>query len=169
MMTNPGQIVAQRMSTVSWPFALLVSGAAFGLFFLQTGLDIARGDDQLLQTAGALTVIGALFGTAGLLLLGFVAWLLSRLFGGGRPAGWTIRALALSYSSALVYAAIGLPFNLLLGWNTSLAFGVTGVLWALGPMIAVFKELSGGQLGPSIVLATVCGGAVLFAWASIIV
>ena len=168
MMTNPGHILADRMSIVSWPFALLVSGAAFGLFFLQTGLDIARNNDQLLQSAGALTVIGVLYGTGGLVLIGIVAWLLTRLFGKKKSVGWTIRAFALSYSSALVYAAIGLPFNLLLGWNTSLAFGVTGVLWALGPMIAMFRELSGGSIGISIALATVCGSFVLWGWASLI-
>jgi hypothetical protein len=155
MMTNPGHILTERMSAISWPFALLVSGAAFGLFFLQAGLDVARGDDQSVQTAGALTVVGALYGTAGIVLLGFAAWLLTRLFGENKPVGWTIRAFALSYSSALVY--------------TSLAFGVTGVLWALGPMIAVFKELSGGSTGISIALATVCGGLVLWGWASLTV
>lgn len=167
MMTNPGQVVAARMSTVSWPFALLVSGSAFSLFFLQTGLDIARGNDEVLRTAGASAVIGALYGSVGIVFMGVLAWLLSRLFAARQPAGWVIRALALSYSSALVYAAIGLPFNLVLGWNTSLAFGVTGVLWALGPMNAVFKELSGGRIGPGIALATVCGGLVLLGWATL--
>lgn len=167
MMINPGQVLAQRMANVSWPFALAVSGGAFTLFFLQTGLDRARvGTGGAARTA-ILAVTGALYGTAGVALIGFVAWGLSRAFGGNHPTDWAIRALALSYGSTLVYAVFGLFFNIFLGWNTSVAFGVTGVLWALGPMIAVFKELSGGKTGGSILLATVCGGLVLFGWAAL--
>ena len=169
MMTNPGHFVAEGMSTVSWPFALLVSGGAFLLFFLQTGLDISREGGQRPQTVASLGVVGAVYGTAGIVLLGLVAGLLTRLLGGSKPIGWVIRALALSFSSALVYAALGLLFNVFLGWNTSLTFGVTGVLWAIGPMIAVFREVSGGRIGVSVTLATVCGALVLFGWASVTV
>ena len=166
MIINPGQLLAQRMATVSWPSALMVSGGAFTLFFLQTGLDRARhGGGQMMRTTG-LTIAGAFYGTVGVALIGFVAWVLSKLYGGKQPAGWVIRALALSYGPTLVYVAFGLAFNLLFRWNTSIAFGVTGVLWALGPMIAVFKELSGGKTGGSIIMASVCGGLILFGWAA---
>src|ERR1039458_6458644 len=39
MMVNPGQVLAQGLGKVSWPFALSVSGAAFALFFFQTPLE----------------------------------------------------------------------------------------------------------------------------------
>lgn len=80
---------------------------------------------------------------------------------------WSIRAISLSYSPTLVYAASGLLFNLFLGWNTAVAFGVTGVLWALGPINAAVKEMVNGKTGPSIVLSTICGVLVLFAWAAL--
>ena len=48
----------------------------------------------------------------------------------------------------------GLVFNLFFKWNTSLAFGVTGVLWALGPIMAVFRQLSKGKIAGSVVFAT---------------
>ena len=160
-------MLAQRMNAVSWPFALTVSGSAFALFFLQTGLDRARhGAGHLMRTAG-LTATGALYGTVGVAVVGYVAWMLSKPWEGKKPCDWVIRALALSYAPTLVYAAVGLVFNLLFGWNTSLAFGVTGVLWALRPMIVVFKELSGGKTSGSIVMATVCGGLILFGWAAL--
>jgi hypothetical protein len=38
------------------------------------------------------------------------------------------------------------------------------VLWALGPMIAVFRSLMGGKLEGAILLATVCGGLTLLGW-----
>ena len=62
---------------------------------------------------------------------------------------------------------IGLLFNLFFGWNTAVAFGVTGVLWALGPMIAVLKGMVGGRSWPATLLATACGLMVLLGWARV--
>jgi len=42
---------------------------------------------------------------------------------------------------------------------------VTGVLWALGPMIATLREMLGGRIEPSVILATILGGLTLFGWA----
>ena len=64
-----------------------------------------------------------------------------------------------------MYGLLGLLANLLLGWNTALAFGITGVLWALGPMLAAVKELTAGKTWVSIVVSTVCGALVLLGWA----
>ena len=64
-----------------------------------------------------------------------------------------------------VYAFFGLVMNVAFGWNTALAFGVTGVLWAIGPMIATLREMLGGRIEPSVVLATILGGLTLFGWA----
>jgi hypothetical protein len=163
MMLNPGQVLARRMKDVGLIYALFVSGAAFALFFFQTGLDRARGEGRwtLALTLGA---EGLVCGTLGIAAVGLVAWVLSKIVGGQQGAGWVVRAIALSYGSALVYSALGLVFNLALGWNTSISFGVTGVLWALGPMMAVFRELSGGKTLGSILLSTVCGSLVLVGW-----
>ena len=81
--------------------------------------------------------------------------------------GEAVRAFALAYSAALVYVVIGLLFNLFFGWNTAVAFGVTGVLWALGPMIAVLKGMVGGRSWPATLLATACGLMVLLGWARV--
>ena len=167
MMVNPGQVLAQGLGKVSWPFALSVSGAAFALFFFQTGLDRSHVNSLSVVRCLLLALMGAAYGTVGIAALGLVAWALSKLIGGEQPPGWVIRAIALSYSSALVYAAVGIVFNLALKWNTSLAFGVTGVLWALGPMMAVFRQLSKGKMAASVVLATICGALVLMGWGAL--
>ena len=167
MMVSPGQLLSQGLSKISWPFALSVSGAAFALFFFQTGLD--RSHAGLVTTARCWTLAleGALYGTAGIAAIGLVAWALSKFIGGDQPPGWVIRAVALSYSSGLVYGAVGLVFNLFFKWNTSLAFGVSGVLWALGPMMAVFRQMSKGKIAGSVALATVCGALVLLGWGAL--
>ena len=114
-----------------------------------------------------LALYGAAYGTAGIAAIGLVAWALSKFIGGDQPPGWVIRAVALSYSSGLVYGAAGLVFNLFFKWNTSVAFGVTGVLWALGPMMAVFRNLSKGKIAGSVALASICGALVLLGWGSL--
>jgi hypothetical protein len=167
MMVSPGQLLAQGLGKISWPFALSVSGAAFALFFFQTGLDRLHINTVSLGRCGLLALLGAAYGTAGIAAIGLVAWALSKFIGGDQPPGWVIRAVALSYSSALVYGAAGLVFNLVFKWNTSLAFGVTGVLWALGPMMAVFRQLSKGKIVGSVILATFCGALVLLGWGAL--
>jgi hypothetical protein len=44
------------------------------------------------------------------------------------------------------------------------AFGVTGVLWATGPMIASIKQMSRENTALSVIVATVCSGLLLFGW-----
>jgi len=60
---------------------------------------------------------------------------------------------------------VGLIFNLAAGWNTAIAFGVTGVLWALLPVIAILREMTGEKLGVSLAISTLCGGLILCGWA----
>jgi hypothetical protein len=56
-------------------------------------------------------------------------------------------------------------FSLLLHWNTSVVFGVSGVLWATGPMIASIKQMSRENTALSVIVATICSGLLLFGWA----
>ena len=112
-----------------------------------------------------LCLLGVLYGTLGVVFLGAIAWVATRALGATLTLEATVRALALGYCPALVYAVFGLVMNVAFGWNTALAFGVTGVLWAIGPMIATLREMLGGRIEPSVVLATILGGLTLFGWA----
>ena len=164
VMFNPGAVLQHRLSGVAWPLAVLVPGAAFSLFFLQTGLDMARVHKATTLKVVVLTGVGGLYGTVGIVCIALGAWAVSLPFGSKRTPGWTIGAYALAYSPALVYGFLGLMASVLLGWKTALAFGVTGVLWALRPMMAVNDDLMGGHRSLSICLSTFCGALVLFAW-----
>jgi len=164
MMFNPGVVLKKSMAGVPPQFALAISGLAFGLFFLQTGLDMARGGHGGVSQIISTTIAGAIFGSIGIALISLVAWVFSLPFGAKRSVGWSMRAFALGYSPALVYAVVGIIFNVVLGWNTAVAFGVTGALWAMGPMLATVREMLDGRIGPSVALCTVCGGLVLFGW-----
>ena len=77
---------------------------------------------------------------------------------------WTISAFALGYSATLVYALTGLVFSLAFGWKTAVAFGVTGVLWALRPTLFTIKQMSGERVGFSIAMTTLCGAILLVGW-----
>ncbi len=164
MMLNPGGTLKQATAEATWREAMLVSGSAFVLFFLQTGLDLARAGKAGAGSIIGLLVLGAVFGTAGVGLVGLLAWLLSRPFRSERALDWTMRAYALAYSPALVYGVCGVLANLALGLDTAIAFGVTGVLWALHPMMAVNDELTGGRRVLSALISTACGGVVLLGW-----
>jgi hypothetical protein len=164
MMINPGGLLKSRLAETGFGAALGISGLAFLLFFLQTGIDRARVGQIGIGAVAAMGFIGLVYGTAGVAIIGFVGWAGARLLGGKGSIGEAIRAFGLAYSPTLVYAAMGLFFNLLFGWNTAVAFGVTGLLWALGPMIAALKEMVGGRNGAAAGLATVCGLLLLLGW-----
>ena len=170
---NPGAALKGALAETSPHFALAVSGSAFGLLFLQTGLDLLRVGSPTLPLLGTtgwpgvigLCLLGVVYGTAGLGLLGALAFALTRPFGATLALGPTVRALALGYSPALFYALFGVLANLLLGWNTAVAFGVTGLLWALGPMISTLRTMLGERPYLGVILATGLGGLMLFGWA----
>lgn len=165
VMTNPGALLKDRLADTGYAVALGVSGLAFLLFFLQTGIDRAREGQIGARSVAVLASIGLLFGTLGVAVVATVGWTCARALGGRSRFGDAVRAFGLAYSPTLVYAAIGLLFNLLLGWNTALAFGVTGLLWALGPMIAALEDMVGGHSGRAAAIAAVCGLLVLLGWA----
>lgn len=167
MMFNPGLVVKKIMLNVPWPFSLSVSCLAYTFFFMQTGLDLVRTGSAGPSFVAVTAAMGFVYGTAGVALIAMLAWLLTKAFGNRQTVGWAVSAFGLGYSSALVYALMGLVFSLVFEWRTSVAFGATGVLWAMGPMIAAIREMTGGRLGVSIVIATVCGGLLLFGWALI--
>jgi len=164
MIMNPGAVLKQAMSRVPWPFSLSVSTLAFALFFLSTGLDLLRTGQKGVPFVILITVLGALYGSIGVSLIALIAWVLSIAFGNKHPVTWVIAAFGLGYSSTFIYALLGVVFSLLFHWKTSVAFGVTGVLWAIGPMTATIKEMTRERLGISILLATICSGLLLFGW-----
>ncbi len=164
VMFNPGGLIQEQLSTVKWPLALLIPGLAFLLFFMQTGLDQMKvghldGTDTLL-----LTMLGLLYGTVGVTLISLVAWAGTRLFGGKTTIANAIRLFALAYSPTLIYVSLGILANLMFDWRTTVAFGVTGVLWAIGPMITSLRRMTGGKTGVSVILATLCGALLLLGW-----
>jgi hypothetical protein len=165
VMLNPGSQLQSRLADTNVGVALGVSGFAFLLLFLQTGLDRWRehqiGNDMI----AALSAIGLLYGTVGVAFLGLIGWSGARLLGGQGTLSAAIRAFGLAYSPTLIYAGVGLFFNVLLGWNTAVAFGATGLLWALGPMAAVLRDMVDGRSGAAATLATVCGLVTLLGWA----
>ncbi len=58
-------------------------------------------------------------------------------------------------------------FSIVLGCNTSIAFGVTGVLWAIGPMMYTIRELTGGNHRLSIPISSLVGVIVLLSWSTL--
>jgi len=165
VMANPRGVVAAHVDDLGWFTALVVPTAAFGLLFLQSGLDIRSvGGAGLSRTVG-LGVTGVVLGLIGVPLLALAAWIVTLPFDRSRSLGWTVRAFCLAYAPALVYGVCGLVMHLVMGWNTAIACGITGVLWALSPLVATLNEMNGDRRRLSLVLATLMGVAVLVVWA----
>ena len=166
MMVNPAGTLKNALISTKWYLSVVVSALAFGLFFGQTGLDLyktgQKGFDFVLLSGAA----GIAYGLLAIPLLGILIWTVQKLSKGDRKVKETVSSFCLSYSGALVYGVAGLIFSLALGWKTSVAFGVTGVLWAIGPMIIAIRELTGGKNALSIPISTVVGGIVLISWSA---
>lgn len=164
MMINPGSVLQKAVTGIPWPLSLCISGLAFLLFFMQTGLDLWRNGLKEFSFVLWLSGAGLLFGSFGIALLSMLAWGITKIFRGGKSPGWAISAFGLGYCSTLIFTIFGMFFSLVLHWNTSIAFGVSGVLWATGPMIASIKEMSHGKTALSVIIATLCSGLLLLGW-----
>ncbi len=163
MMINPAGTLKNALLT-KWYFAIAISALAFGLFFGQTGLDLYKTGQKGLDFVLISGIAGIAYGLLVIPLIGFLIWTVLKLSKADRKMKETISSFCLSYSGALVYGVMGIFFSLALGWKTSIAFGVTGVLWAIGPMMIAIRELTGGKNALSVPIATVVGGIVLISW-----
>lgn len=163
MMVSPAAALRGAMAG-KWYLSVAVSALAFGLFFTQTGLDLYKtGQKELVfvfLSAGA----GVLYGLLTIPLIAVFLWLVLKIARSDTTILQTISVFCLSYSGALVYGVLGLVFSLALGWKTAIAFGVTGVLWAIGPMMVAIRELTGKKTLLSFILSTLVGIAVLLSW-----
>ncbi|MGI6327886.1 MAG: hypothetical protein ACOX1I_02855 [Dethiobacteria bacterium] len=163
MMINPAGALKGAFSS-RWYLGLVVSALAFGLFFIQTGLDLYKTGQKemnfVLISAGA----GITYGIIMIPLIGMVIWVILKAAKTDKSLLQAISAFCLSYSGALIYGLLGVIFSLILGWKTSVAFGVTGVLWAIGPMMFTIRELTGGKNVLSVPLATAVSAVVLISW-----
>lgn len=164
MMINPSGTLKNALLGTRWYFSVAVSALAFGLFFGQTGLDLYKTGQKEWEFVLLAAASGIAYGLLAIPLLGFFIWLVLKLSRGEHQVTETISVFCLSYSGALIYGVTGLLFSLLFGWKTAVAFGVTGVLWATGPIIMSIRGMTSGKTALSITLATFVGAVVLFSW-----
>jgi hypothetical protein len=162
MLFTPGKAAAQP---VGWGLAFTISGLAFGMLFLQTGLDLVRAGKADNNELIKLTLTGIAMGTIGVLIIASLAWAGAKLSGSENDLPFTLRAFGMAYSPALLYGICGLIVNLILHWNTAVAFGITGLLWALSPVAAVIRQLTRDKMVPALLITTLCGAAMMAGWA----
>lgn len=164
MMINPAKVLKSVLADTKWFYSVIISAAAFGLFFSQTGLDLYRTGQKGMLYVIMMLVIGIAYGAVVVPVIAILIWLILKIAKVQMTIGQGISVICLSYSGALIYGLSGLVFSLVLGWNTALIFGVTGVLWAMGPMMYTIRQVSNGKRSLSIILSTLVGIAVLISW-----
>jgi hypothetical protein len=160
MVVSPASVLTPALGGTTAVRALAISGLAFVLLFLQTARDVRAGGVETV----ALVFGGFALGTLGVALVAVVAWVLALPLGVGRPLGWTVRAFGLAYSPVLIYSSIGMLVSWAVGWQTAVAFGASGLLWSLRPMMVAIQGMTGGRAWVSIFLTTLCGGFLLAVW-----
>lgn len=163
MMINPAGAIKAVAST-KWYFSMIVSGLAFGLFFLQTGLDLYKTGQKSMDFVYLSAGTGIVYGAVVIPIVGVFAWLILKTAKVDKSLTWAISSFCLSYSGALIYGLLGILFSLFLTWRTSVAFGVTGVLWAVGPLIVSVREMTKGNTIISILIATLYSSLILLSW-----
>jgi len=164
MMINPAAVLKSAAAKIPWIFSICVSAVAFALFFLQTALDLYKTGQKGIAFVVLSAISGVAYGSILIPFLGAVIWLILKIFRTDKSPVWAISTFCLSYSGALVYGALGIIFSLVLGWRTAVAFGVTGVLWATGPIISCIREMTGGKTILAVFLSVLAGITVLFSW-----
>ncbi len=164
MMMRPMEMVNGKIDSIPWMFSLLVSGTAFALFFLLTGLDLMKTGQKGILFVLASVIAGVVYGVLVIPLFGAFGWLVMKVFKTDKTLTWTIRSICMSYGSALIYGLVGLVFSIFFSWKVSIAFGLTGVLWAIGPMFYTFRKMSRENMAISLILSTVIGAAVIYSW-----
>jgi len=164
MMMSPASSIKYSLSGLKWYFSIVVSSIAFSLFFIQTGLDLYKTGQKGIEFVFISGISGMLYGMLIIPLFGVLAWLILKLSKTDKDIKWSISAICLSYSGALIFGIIGLGFSLFLNWKTSVAFGMTGVLWAIGPMVITIREMTNGAIKTSILLSTIINIIVLLTW-----
>jgi hypothetical protein len=147
-----------------WYVSAAVSALAFGLFFLQTGLDLYKTGQKDFLFAVLFAGLGFLYGAVIIPLLGSLFWSITKMAKTQMSLNQAVSVFCLCYSGALIYGLFGLVFSLALGWNTAITFGVTGVLWATGPMIHTIRRMTEGKTALSVFLSTVAGLTILLSW-----
>ena len=164
MMVSPAKALKTSVDKIPWYFSLMVSGLAFGLFFFQTGLDLYKTGQKGLGFALLSAGTGVAYGLIVIPLLGLLLWLVLKMTKTDKTMKWTISSFCLSYSGAMIYGILGIIFSLTFGWKTAIAFGITGVIWATGPIVATIREMTKGNTALGVFLATLIGAIVLFTW-----
>jgi hypothetical protein len=136
---------------------------AFGLASVQSVLDLMGGARAFDAAVIRAFVLGALVGVVGGALCSLLISSATRAAG----TAWTLRQswqiLAHSFRPALVYGAMGLGFNLALGWNTALTSAVIGLLWAM-PLLAGSLKPAVGNWGRAALIAAPAVIGLIWIW-----
>jgi hypothetical protein len=165
MISSPVQTISRHLQHLHWGIALGVSGLAFGILFLQTGLDLQRAGKIENIDILYISLKGIAMGTAGVIVLAVLIWAGAKVWGYTNSITDAFRVMGLAFCPTLLYSLSGLFMNLGWHWNTAVAFGVTGLLWALSPVSAAVKQFTNEKTVPALVLTTICGVLMLAGWA----
>jgi len=155
---NPGELINSGIKKNLPVSGLAISGISFMLFFTLTALDNNSG---FVFSA----IKGLLFGTIGISFLSVLIWLVVKGIKSDNSLESVIGGFSLCYTTSLIFTFTGLFLKIIMGWNTSVSLGMSGVLFTFNPMISVITSFTGGKRIMDIAIITFAGLYVIFFWA----
>lgn len=160
MIINPAGALKRQLQNVNWKITASIPALAFGLLFFQTALDLNQGTGITIL----LSLMGVVYGGVLVTLLGMgCSIVLVRREENLDNKNVIISAMHLAYTSMLIYQITGVTISIFLNWNTAVAFGVSGMLFVLRPIMVTLRQLSSNQV-VSIILTTIIGFVLLAGW-----
>jgi hypothetical protein len=79
MMINPSKVLKSVLADTKWYFSVLISATAFGLFFLQTGIDLYRTGQKGFFYVLIMLLIGLLYGAVIIPLVSLIIWIVLKI------------------------------------------------------------------------------------------
>jgi len=155
---DPGEIINSEIKSNIPVMGLLISGFSFMMFFILTSLDNQTG---ILFPA----IKGLIFGTLGIAFLAVIIWLIVKGLNNGNKLKQVIGSFSLCYTTTMIFTFLGLFLKLILGWNTSVSLGMSGMLFAFSPMISVITSFTGGKRFLDVIIISFAGIYVILFWA----
>ncbi|PRR83694.1 YIP1 family protein [Clostridium vincentii] len=166
---NPATVMEKYSEKKSSYLLLMVSSIAYLLFFLQVGIDKLRVGTVEVGYVIKIALIGFVVGYLGVLLVSILIWMMTKLFKGDWSLNKVTGCIAISYSSTLVYMVCGILAQLILGWNTAITFGITGLLWSLFPVANSIKKITKNNISATVIITTISGILFMFIWSLILI
>ena len=158
--SNPSILYLEE-TKIPWIFYMIFPALSYLFLFLQTGLD--RADMGFIEPAGVFktSVYGLILGCILFFFLSAVLFLIAYIF--KKPIEFlkVLECVGIAHLLPLIINLSGFTFRFLTGWDTSVTFGLTGVMISLIPLLGFILNIYKNKITPVLINITALGIAII--------